>query len=70
MYHFDQHPRRLVGALLDRRGPLISCVNAEGSDADKEGCRSNQEKYDDCRRLLLWLARRVSQNFSRLCLSY
>jgi hypothetical protein len=29
-------------------------------------CHSNQEKYDDCRRL----ARRVSQNFSRLYLNY
>jgi hypothetical protein len=55
MHHFDQHPRRLVGALLDRSGPLIARVNAEGSDADKERCRSNQEKYDACRRLCFGL---------------
>jgi hypothetical protein len=42
MHHFDQDPRRLVGGLLDRCGPLIARVNAERGDSDKQRCRNNQ----------------------------
>jgi hypothetical protein len=44
MHHFDHQLSSLVRALLDRSGPLIARVNAEGSDAGEQRSRSAKEK--------------------------